>query len=100
MKFFSSRHAICTLLFSVSLAACSANKINEVSYGNDALPSEEVTAFQKVDKIFKYGKARIEYDERSCAVYRGIAPDGTMKDQPLLDHSNKRICISNKTATP
>ena len=48
----------------------------EVSYGNDALLSPEVIAFQQVDARLGYSSATIEYDRNSCAIYRAIAPDG------------------------
>lgn len=61
-------------------------------YGNDALPSAEVTAFQKADARLKYGNARIERDANGCAVYQGTASDGQVRQELLRDASNQPIC--------
>lgn len=65
------------------------------SYGNDALPSDQVIAFQTADARLKYKDARIEYDRRSCALYRGVAPDGQVRSEPLLDTRSQPICLKN-----
>ncbi len=65
----------------------------ERSYGNDALPSAEVTAFQKIDARLGYRNARIEHDARGCAVYQGTARNGRMRSEPLLSPNGQPICI-------
>lgn len=65
---------------------------NGRSYGNDALPSAEVTAFQKVDARLHYRDARIDYDAKECAVYQGVGPDGRVHREPLMDASRRPIC--------
>lgn len=63
-----------------------------LSYGNDGLPSREVTAFQKMDARLHYRDARIEYDGRNCAVYQGVGPDGRTRREPLLDEARRPLC--------
>lgn len=65
------------------------------SYGNDALPSDQVMAFQTADTRLKYRDARIEYDPRGCARCQGIAPGGQLRSEPLLDARSKPICAKN-----
>lgn len=62
------------------------------SYGNDALPSAEVTAFQRVDARLRYRDARIEHDARGCAVYQGTASNGRVRREPLRGPNNRPIC--------
>lgn len=64
----------------------------EVSYGNDALLSPEVIAFQQVDARLGYSSATIEYDRNSCAIYRAIAPDGQVYTELLRRDDNSTIC--------
>ncbi|SDI47944.1 hypothetical protein SAMN05216588_117136 [Pseudomonas flavescens] len=61
-------------------------------YGNDALPSAEVKAFQAADARLHYQDARIEWDQKNCALYQGIAPDGALRTVPLADQNGKPIC--------
>ncbi len=60
--------------------------------GNDALPSAQVIAFQKADTRLGWRGAHVEWDERTCAVYRGFAPDGVERQEPLLDEGGRPIC--------
>lgn len=83
----------CALLPLLTLAAaCTQPAPGPRSYGDDALPSAETTAFQQVDARLRYGGARIERDARNCAVYRGTAPDGTVRTEPLRDPAGQPIC--------
>lgn len=70
-----------------------SNNATTHSYGNDALPSAEVIAFQRADARLHYRNARIEHDGRGCAVYQGTAPNGQVKRVPLLDASNRPLCV-------
>lgn len=94
---------ILPIIVALVLNACAQNQQAPRSYGNDmlpaghpvgndALPSAEVIAFQKADSRLKYGNARIEHDDSSCALYQGTAPDGQVKREPLLDGAGKPIC--------
>ncbi len=89
------------LLFTLSsalIAGCAQSKPATTvlhSYGNDGLPSAEVTAFQAADARLKYHKARIEYDPKGCARYQGVAPDGQLRSEPLLDARSQPICAKN-----
>ncbi len=67
-------------------------RANERSYGNDALPSAEVIAFQRTDARLHYRNARIEYDRNNCAVYQGVGPGGRTRSEPLRDAAGKAIC--------
>ncbi len=67
-------------------------RASERSYGNDALPSAEVIAFQRADARLRYRDARIEYDANNCAVYQGTAPNGRMRREPLRNQAGKAIC--------
>ena len=60
--------------------------------GNDALPSAEVTAFQRVHARRNYRLARIEYDAKGCAVYQGTTRGGQMQREPLRDPAGQQIC--------
>lgn len=62
------------------------------SYGNDALPSAEVIAFQRTDARLRYRNARIEHDARGCAMYQGIAPNGQVRRTLLRNRAGQRIC--------
>jgi hypothetical protein len=62
------------------------------SYGNDVLPSAEMTAFHQTDARLRYRDARIEYDDRNCAVYQGKTRDGRVRREPLLG-AGKPICV-------
>ncbi|WP_028964953.1 hypothetical protein [Sphingomonas phyllosphaerae] len=62
------------------------------SYGNDALPSAEVKAFQRLDKRLSYRDARIEYDAKGCAVYQGKARSGRIRQEVLRDPRGRAIC--------
>lgn len=62
------------------------------SYGNDALPSAEVKAFQRLDKRLSYRDARIEYDAKGCAVYQGRARNGRIRQEVLRDPRGRAIC--------
>ncbi len=62
------------------------------SYGNDALPSAEMIAFQKVDARLRYRDARFEYDAEQCALYQGKAPDGRIRRERLLSESGRPFC--------
>ncbi|MDJ0276442.1 hypothetical protein QLH51_06475 [Sphingomonas sp. 2R-10] len=64
----------------------------ERHYGNDALPSAEVTAFQRTDARLRYRNARIERDGNGCAVYEGTARDGKVRRERLLSPSGQPIC--------
>jgi len=64
----------------------------ERSYGNDALPSAEMIAFQKVDARLRYRDARFEYDAEECAVYQGKAPNGQIRRERLLSESGRPFC--------
>jgi hypothetical protein len=66
----------------------------ERSYGNDALLSAEMIAFQKVDARLGYRDARFEYDAEECAVYQGKAPDGKVRRERLLSASGRPFCTS------
>lgn len=81
-----------SILCGLLLAGCGAKEAKPVSYGNDALPSAEVTAFQAADARLRYRDARIAYDARSCAVYEGTGPDGTVMRVPLADAGGQPIC--------
>ncbi|UQY36092.1 hypothetical protein K8U54_06300 [Pseudomonas fulva] len=83
---------IVTLAFGALLVGCAHNEQEVRHYGNDALPSAEVTAFEAVDARFNYQDARIEYDNNDCAVYQGVAPDGQRRNVPLTDPSGKPLC--------
>ncbi len=69
-----------------------ASAPQQVPYGNDGLPSAEVTAFQEADARLRYRDARIEYDARNCAVYEGIAPNGRTQRELLRNPDNTTIC--------
>ncbi|KWS07277.1 hypothetical protein AL065_08695 [Pseudomonas amygdali pv. ulmi] len=90
-----------TLLFILSAAligGCAQHKPATTAphpYGNDGLPSAEVTAFQAADARLKYRKARIEYDHKGCARYQGVAPDGQIRSEQLLDARSQPICAKN-----
>lgn len=62
------------------------------SYGNDALPSAEMIAFQKVDARLRYRDARFEYDAERCAVYEGKAPDGQIRRERLISKAGRPFC--------
>ncbi|MEH3046179.1 hypothetical protein [Sphingomonas adhaesiva] len=62
------------------------------SYGNDALPSAEVVAFQQADKRLNYRNARIEYDAKGCALYQGTARNGRERKEMLRDSRGRPIC--------
>lgn len=62
------------------------------SYGNDALPSTEMIAFQKVDARLRYRDARFEYDAQNCAVYQGKARDGRILRERLLSEAGRPFC--------
>lgn len=62
------------------------------SYGNDALPSAEVVAFQRTDARLHYRNASIEYDAKNCAVYQGSAPNGQVRREPLRGTNGRQIC--------
>lgn len=62
------------------------------SYGNDALPSAEVIAFQRTDARLRYRNASIEYDAKSCAVYQGLTPNGQLRREPLRSTNGRQIC--------
>lgn len=64
----------------------------ERSYGNDALPSAEATAFQKVDARLRYRNARIEHDARGCSVYQGTARNGRVRSEALRSLDGRPIC--------
>lgn len=63
-----------------------------IPYGNDALPSAEVTAFQALDARLAYPDARIEYDAGDCAVYAATGPDGRTYRELLRNPDNTTIC--------
>lgn len=63
-----------------------------VPYDNDALPSAEVSAFQAVDARLGYRNARIEYDDRNCAVYQATGRDGRTYRELLRNPDNTTIC--------
>lgn len=65
----------------------------ERSYGNDVLPSAETIAFQQANARLGYRNARIEHDARGCAIYRGTARDGRLKNEPLLSSDGQPICM-------
>ncbi|WP_198970167.1 hypothetical protein [Xylophilus sp. ASV27] len=77
----------------LALAACAQTQKTGVSYGNDMLPSAEVTAFEQTHARLKYAGAKIEHDTNGCAVYEGVAPDGKVRREPLLDASKQPICV-------
>jgi hypothetical protein len=84
---------ILLLICAFGLTACATHHTNITrSYGNDALPSAEVIAFEKVDKRLKYPNAHIEYDENMCANYQAILKNGTLYRQPLLGENNQPLC--------
>ena len=62
------------------------------SYGNDALPSAEMLAFDRVDARLHYRNARIEYDDQECALYQGTAPDGRLGRERLRNSKGQPIC--------
>lgn len=62
------------------------------SYGNDALPSAEVTAFQRADARLHYRNARIEYDAQGCAGYQGTTSNGRVRREPLRGPNGRPIC--------
>lgn len=76
----------------IAMTGCSNTPKQTSSYGNDALPSREVLAFQKMDKELKFKNARIEYDKNSCTVYEGLNAKGEKEQRPLLDKNGKQIC--------
>ena len=80
-------------LGSLCLSACAPSGPKAVSYGNDALPSAEVLAFQRVDARLKYRNATIERDAANCAVYRGTASDGQVRSEPLTNEAGQPICV-------
>lgn len=95
---------ILPIIAALGLTACAQNQHTPHSYGNDmlpaghpmgndALPSAEMIAFQQVDARLKYGNARIEHDDKWCAVYQGTAPDGQVKRELLLNRAGKPICV-------
>ena len=83
---------IITLAFGALLVGCAQNEQEVRHYGNDALPSAEVTAFEALHARLKYQNARIEYDNRECAVYQGVAADGQVRSVPLEDASGNPLC--------
>ncbi len=90
--------ALLFILSAALIAGCAQSKPATTvlhSYGNDGLPSAEVTAFQAADARLKYQKARIEYDPKGCARYQGVAPDGQLRSEPLLDARSQPICAKN-----
>ncbi|MCD9098184.1 hypothetical protein LU699_11190 [Luteimonas fraxinea] len=62
------------------------------SYGNDALASAEVKAYERAHARYKYRDSRIEWDSRNCAVYEGTASDGKRVQHALSDERNQPIC--------
>ncbi len=64
----------------------------ERSYGNDALPSAEMIAFQRVDARLHYRDARFEYDADNCALYQGRARDGRIRRERLLSPEGQPFC--------
>jgi hypothetical protein len=62
------------------------------SYGNDALPSAEVLAFQRADARLRYRHASIGYDANNCAVYEGAASNGQLRREPLRGTNGRQIC--------
>lgn len=75
----------------LTAAAC-ASPPRETSYGDDALPSAEVLAFQGADLRYKYRNARIARDGQNCAVYQGVAPNGQVMSHPLVGADGQRLC--------
>lgn len=65
----------------------------ERGYGNDVLPSAEMTAFQQADARLGYRDARIDHDGRGCALYRGTASNGHVRTVPLLSKDGRPICV-------
>ncbi|MEH3106378.1 MAG: hypothetical protein PGN09_03585 [Sphingomonas fennica] len=86
------RILIPSILCGLLLAGCGAKETRPVSYGDDALPSAEVTAFQTTDARLRYRNASIAYDGQSCAVYEGIGPGGAVMRVPLADAGGQPIC--------
>jgi len=64
----------------------------EQGYGEDALASAEVKAFQRTDARLHYRDARIERDRKGCAMYQGTARDGRLRRERLLSESGRPIC--------
>ncbi len=76
----------------LALGACAHRQPEERSYGNDGLPSAEVTAFQAMHARLNYADARIGHDAQNCATYEGRTADGRAASQPLVDAAGNRIC--------
>ena len=84
------------LVCAVLLIGCADGRAASVGYGNDALPSAEVKAFQRLDARLRYRGARIEYDSRNCAVYEGRTRGGRVQRQALRDERGRRICAGRR----
>ncbi|MFF8801800.1 MULTISPECIES: hypothetical protein [unclassified Methylobacterium] len=80
------------LACAVLLIGCADGRAASVGYGNDALPSAEVRAFQRLDARLRYRDARIAYDGRHCAVYEGRTRRGRVQRQALRDERGRRLC--------
>ncbi|MEH3105446.1 MAG: hypothetical protein PGN12_16280 [Sphingomonas phyllosphaerae] len=76
----------------VGIAAELGSESGSRSYENDALPSAEVRAFQRVGKRLGYRDARIEYDAKGCALYQGKARNGHVRQEVLRDPRGRSIC--------
>lgn len=90
--------ALLLLTYAALLVGCAESKPVPVvrhSYGNDGLPSAEVIAFQKAHARLQYAEAHIEYDPKGCAHYQGVAPDGKIRSELLLDAQSQPICAKN-----
>lgn len=61
-------------------------------HGSDALPSAEVLAFKQTDKRLNDRYARIEYDAKGCALYRGTTRAGRERREMLHDLRGRPIC--------
>lgn len=79
-----------------TLLGCPGGLAAQIGYGNDALPSAEVTAFQRLDARLKYRDARITYDARNCALYEGRRPGGRLRRHVLRDGRGRPICAGQR----
>ncbi len=80
------------LFLSLGLAACAQSGIATVGDPVEAQRTAEVAAFQGADKTHGFRDAQVVFDSRNCAIYRGVAEDGEMRDVPLRNALGKPLC--------
>ena len=83
-----------TLPAIIALAACAPQSPSgpTVSYGDDMLPSPEVTAFERTDARLGYADAQIGRDANGCATYSATGPNNVPYSELLRDAAGQTIC--------